>query len=95
MLGGSCRCASHGDAASASGWCVQGQLEELRVSDTLEAVHHLLAPRALAVTAEGVPPLPPLPPLLPQLVAPPERKEGGLLPTPTRFRQGRSKEDAA
>lgn len=32
---------------------MQGQLEELWVSDTLEAVHHLLAPHVLPVTAQG------------------------------------------
>lgn len=35
---------------------MQGQLQELHVSDTLEAVHHILAPHVLAVTAQGGPP---------------------------------------
>jgi len=41
-----------------AGWgglpLLQGQLEELWVSDTLEAVHHLLAPHVLPVTAQAV-----------------------------------------
>lgn len=33
---------------------LQAQLRELRVHDTLEALHHLLAPHAVAVTVAGV-----------------------------------------
>lgn len=32
---------------------LQANLQELRVYDTLEALHHLLAPHAVAVTPAG------------------------------------------